>query len=405
MKSRVSKKIFPLIVLVLAVTLFGLQLNRHIDDPIRADEAAWIFSSVYLDHYMAGEWNHPDWNHMDAIDHPPVVKYYYGLAVKSAGELWKTTDDKDWWFRSSQKISPMTFQSGMEERISWPVLRSCRIAVALAAVLASLALYFLGSAVWKPSFGLASSIFFLSSQLVLYFVPIVEPDFLLIAVTLLQAVFLVRWMKGFGWWDALMAAILVGIAIDTKLSGLIQVPVSVLAISVVIFQRRFDRRSILQSSVIVVIGFVVMILLNPTLHSPVDGLVKMVEHRYMQAVAVSQLSGLANIPIVDSIIVAAKYLFVDFGLIVDRVWLPFGFILSLIGGVYLVYNLISAKGRSGSVLCVIFMALLWGLLSFYSFSKTLWLRYLLPTSPYLAMVMGCAVLKLLSRDKRPPISV
>ncbi len=392
MKSKLSRKILPLVVLLLAVAVFGFQLNRHIDDPIRADEAAWIFSSAYLNHYIAGDWNHRDWKHMDAIDHPPVAKYYYGLAVHLAGESWKSIYDKGWWFRSSQKIDPKIFQAGMEDRISKKVLSSCRIAAALAAVLACLTLYFLGSTLGGPSLGLTSSIFFILSRLVFYYVPIVEPDFLLMAITLMQAAFLVRWMKTLNWRDALMAGILIGVAIDTKLSGLIQVPVSVLAIVFVLVSSRFDRRAVFQSSMILVTGFAMMILLNPVLHSPIGGLIGMVEHRELQAAAVSQLSGLSELSSIQSIVIATRYLFIDFGLIIDGTWHPIGAILCIIGGFLLIYRCIRSKRCSISALCVVFMALLWGALSYYSFSKTLWLRYLLPISPYLALLMGYSML-------------
>src|SRR5262245_4123569 len=67
------------------------------DEPYFIDESAMIAQSYYYSLIKAGEWNHPDWLHYAAYDHPPLPKYFFGLSLDVAGLPVPATLDR--WMR------------------------------------------------------------------------------------------------------------------------------------------------------------------------------------------------------------------------------------------------------------------------------------------------------------------
>jgi hypothetical protein len=60
--------------------LRGLEREPHF-----ADESAMIAQSYYYTLFRGGQWDHPDWLHYAAYDHPPLPKYMFGASLAAAG--------------------------------------------------------------------------------------------------------------------------------------------------------------------------------------------------------------------------------------------------------------------------------------------------------------------------------
>src|SRR5262245_5575162 len=61
------------------------------------DESAMIGQSYYYTLLKSGQWQHPDWLHYAAYDHPPLPKYFFGLSLDLAGLPIPATLDR--WMR------------------------------------------------------------------------------------------------------------------------------------------------------------------------------------------------------------------------------------------------------------------------------------------------------------------
>lgn len=430
--------LIPFLILLFAMLLFGLKLHRHMGDPVRGDEAAWIFSTVYFTHYSNGDWHHPDWNAPDAIDQPPFAKYYYGIAAALSGGSWKDIADKEWWLANAgEAYKPWKFRDELARRVPARVLHGCRIAAALAALAACMGLFALAASIGGISFGAASAAIFASSGLTLYFVPIVEPDFILLTLILWQSFFLIRWMKKIegghgGWPQALAAGLLLGFALDTRLTAALQVPVVITAYAFVLFRRDGQgKMATVQFISMLAAAAATAILLNPTFYDPIDAISRMMEHRQLQVAAAELYSGMGLVDPILKYIKGLQYIFSDFDLIWAAKMFPLGLCLFTIGAVaglgrILKINVIASSAERGeaiprasrdcfvaprcgaprndiliALICLI--SAIWIAFSFWSFSKVLWLRYLLPAMPFLAMAMAYGAIAITRRAGRRQI--
>ncbi|MBI3463654.1 MAG: hypothetical protein HY000_11440 [Planctomycetes bacterium] len=85
----------------LAVVLFATWwiFRGLADEPHFADESAMIAQSYYYTLFKSGRWNHPDWLHYAAFDHPPLPKYFFGLSLELAGK--RVPQSIEWWMNWS----------------------------------------------------------------------------------------------------------------------------------------------------------------------------------------------------------------------------------------------------------------------------------------------------------------
>lgn len=381
MKSKISY----FIIITLVGLIFATTCFRHLNDPIRGDEAAWLFSGVYLGHLIHGDTTHPDWSNEDAIDQPPVGKYWFGIAAYLAGNKWRTLDDKTWWFRSAADLySHEQFQTEISARVPLEALKIARIAACIAAIAAALGLLALGTIISNKITGIASCLVFASSAMVLHFVPIVEADYILIALMIWQTFFLVRWVKGKSWIDIMWVGLLLGLIIDTKLNGLIGLATISCVTIIDFFENRATiKKTALQYLLSIFFCVAVAIFLNPTFLHPIDSLFKMFDHRAIQILGVAHYAGLAGASKLVSTVFGFENIFIYYAYPI------IGFITCLLS----VIGIINSLRQKKDVLfwLITITALLWCGSSFWSFSQTLWLRYLLPITPFLALACGYAV--------------
>jgi 4-amino-4-deoxy-L-arabinose transferase-like glycosyltransferase len=77
-----------------AVAAFLVIFWNLADEPYFIDESAMIGQSYYYTLLKTGQWQHPDWLHYAAFDHPPLPKYFFGLSLDLVGLPVPTTLDR-----------------------------------------------------------------------------------------------------------------------------------------------------------------------------------------------------------------------------------------------------------------------------------------------------------------------
>jgi len=83
--------------------LFALPFLWHFfgvahQDIEEIDETAWVFSSYYYRlAFIENSFSNPDWQDLDALDHPPLAKYTFGFAFFFAGLVPDNLAEKVWW--------------------------------------------------------------------------------------------------------------------------------------------------------------------------------------------------------------------------------------------------------------------------------------------------------------------
>jgi Dolichyl-phosphate-mannose-protein mannosyltransferase len=80
--SPISNPLIGLAVAAVALLVIFWKLS---DEPYFIDESAMIGQSYYYTLLKTGQWQHPDWLHYAAYDHPPLPKYFFGLSLDLAG--------------------------------------------------------------------------------------------------------------------------------------------------------------------------------------------------------------------------------------------------------------------------------------------------------------------------------
>lgn len=85
--TRRSPRRSTLLLAATVVVWSGWRLLSTLDsEPHFADESAMIAQSYYYRLLRTGSWNHPDWLHYAAFDHPPLPKYAFGAALELSGQ-------------------------------------------------------------------------------------------------------------------------------------------------------------------------------------------------------------------------------------------------------------------------------------------------------------------------------
>src|SRR3990167_7498045 len=89
------------------LTVFAINFFYNAHRPLRDfDESAWIYSAYYYDlAFVQKNWESPDWQALDAIDHPPLFKYALGGVLALVGIHFTTPDLKEWWHANDENIS------------------------------------------------------------------------------------------------------------------------------------------------------------------------------------------------------------------------------------------------------------------------------------------------------------
>lgn len=88
------KSFFVLIFLALPLFLQWKSISNKVQD---IDEIAWPLDTSYYHHVLEGDFAHPDWKTEEALDHPPLLKYFFGVLLHTQGIRVENNLPLIWW--------------------------------------------------------------------------------------------------------------------------------------------------------------------------------------------------------------------------------------------------------------------------------------------------------------------
>jgi 4-amino-4-deoxy-L-arabinose transferase-like glycosyltransferase len=278
-KKRLKIYIEVLFIIFAILWMFNEMGGRFYLPLSEPDEAAWIYSGYYFNlYFLKFDLFHKDWNDYDAIDHPPLVKYIVGGTLFLKGYIYDSIDAKKMWGRIPMDKYLPNYQL-LKSKLPDNILSLTRFIIFSFAFLSLVLIYlfvrnFYGilPAIISTSLLITNDIFIrLSTQTIadpvlLFFFAL----FLLLSAWYLKSGNNTYLFFGF---------VLSSLAFLTKLNGLILI---FILIFIVVIKNKFiisnyNFKFLFFSSLVFVF---ITVLLNPLfLHSGIQGMFKMFEHR------------------------------------------------------------------------------------------------------------------------------
>jgi hypothetical protein len=407
MNPRKKRMVLGLLILIVALSVAAGQFVRLRNAPIVSDEAAWIFSTVFWKHYSSGDFSNSDWKNLDAIDHPPLAKYYYGAVLDLQEMVEPTIEAKNWWLSESGDYSKgPEFTTGMNERVSKERLQLARTAASFLFVFAALGVYILASTIAGSWTGALAALLFIGNGVVNGLAPYVFTDFLLIGLVAFGSASIFIWLKSWcnaaagqvarkSWFFALLSGVLIGLAILAKFNGIIQFGLLAVALGLaLLFCAKRRGLIVAQAAVAVIIACVVVVALDPTaLHTPLS-MITAILFRTTELANDEIMSGLSGVSVYSRFAFAFQTLFFEHGLPLDKIYLPIGLLLTITGLLFTIPRLSRTETKPttrATAWFVILAALMWALPTIWSFKFTLYQRYLLPIVPWMSLAMAYGI--------------
>lgn len=278
--------------LVLAA-IGGGRLGRGV--PLHVDEPSWVASAYYFELAAAGEWRHPDWSLLPAIESPPVGKYLFGLALRAVGRpvttieplaatyeryrpvpgAWGTGTAADRRRAVADRLPSSTrwaVRDGTYPPVDPAGLRACRLVALAFGVLCAVGIGSIGLAIRGPLTGLVAGLAFALHPLAIEAATLALFDSIALAFSVAAVRLLIaatgapRGDRALGW--ATLAGVALGLAIGTKMNALVVVPVAL----VPLVRALWLRERLLPPVAVPVVAGVVLVAINPVLlASPVAG--------------------------------------------------------------------------------------------------------------------------------------
>ena len=323
-----------LFLLMLFYSLYAVYDKRAGIRLYEPDEAAWIFSTYYA-HLYFGQGNlvHDDWTDYDSYDHPPLAKFYYGLAVNLGGHSYDSIEAKRFWHSI-----PMNrfgrYYGPMMQRLPAGLLDWTR-AFAFAAAICALAFLYLFA---RQRFGVTAALT-VSGLLIL------NPVFREVSLQTLADPVLLAITAAFIWciscydtsgrrWTLIVSAGLAAFAILTKLNGLFLLGIWGGAIGLQWWQTR-KQSDWLGIGISAVLYLVLVVLLNPLfLNAGPGALLDMVAHRQTHIALQQQIfQAAALIDPLQRLAASLDTLFFEQSVLFSRLHIPvefMGFITGLV---------------------------------------------------------------------------
>lgn len=381
-------------VLVAAVLVIGAVFSvASVDrsDRIRdVDEAAWIFNGAFLDLYLSGDWDNPDWNAFDVYaHHPPLGNYIFGALLYAIGEPVKSMEPRRFWYANSFDIAwrPGYFIEGLYDRVTGRQLVAGRILSALVGWLAAVALMVLAWRLIGPVAGISSYALLLLHPVFRDVATLCSVESLIMLLSVLTVLF--SWEMGRSMscnrpvaalW-CLLAGVCFGLFLATKISAIPWIAAVAMAAIAGARGKREIALSLLGIAAVALVAFGLAVLLDPGLHrAPLATTIERIELRFIQVDMQSRFFLWQRIPDIWGRLAFSSY------------WAffssAFAFILFLlalagVGGRFLCSPVSPDRGRS----LVVSLAAL----SFFMVAATLplaWVRYVATALPFIALLGG-----------------
>lgn len=288
----------PAIAALMIVLVLGVHFardHRHRLDEL--DEAAVIYSTSYLDLVLEGRFDAPEWQAIDAIDHPPAWKYAHGIARAVGGRPARTLAEKDLWLDWAWEAGEQheAFKRHTAAAVPIDDLVPGRTLSALAVLGAALIFLWcaarasspVGASVAASLLAIHATVKWVSTRALI--------DGLLLFGVLATTALTIRWLerdprdvrRALPWSVGLGVAL--GVLAQTKITGGVGGVAAAIALAVYLLHRRSagDRGRVVSAlaslGVVAAVAVAVAIALNPSMwRDPVGFVTAMLEHRALQ---------------------------------------------------------------------------------------------------------------------------
>lgn len=186
--------ILTLLMIILSFGYNGWQKSERKMKDI--DEAAWVFSSYYWQLVLNKDWENEDWKGFDAIDHPPMAKYLFGMALKPFDLVPQSIELKEYW-RSNDLNIPnfFPFLKSLQERTSTEALKVGRWVSTVFFALSALMVFILGRYFFSQAVGFMATALFCTNKLVNQLAMNVVSDGILLFFILVGVALQVVWVN------------------------------------------------------------------------------------------------------------------------------------------------------------------------------------------------------------------
>jgi len=276
-----------------AVLGWGLRTAGPLDEP---DEAAWVFSTyAYRLAFVDRDLSSPEWKGEDAVDHPPLAKFYLGAALAPAGLVASSPEDKRFWFeRAFLPYDRPAFVAALRARVPEAALARARAANAAAMLAACALAAAAGAWLLSAEAGALAALIFAFSAVTRKVGAQAVADGLFVALELACALAQAAWAarlartKRFSPAWSLLAGVLAGALFDTKISGLLELPLAAGALAAALAaapRSRELRRAVLRSAACAfAAGVAFAVIADPSLwRAPASFALEMFRHRWETA--------------------------------------------------------------------------------------------------------------------------
>lgn len=397
------KRLIPFfVIIVFSLGLAGYQYARHKDDPLQADEAAWIFTTVYWTHFIHGDFFHPDWKSThDLTDHPPMAKYYYGAILNLRGWNEKTVTNLNFWLSQSTSPHREQYNRKLNELARKERLLLAKAGASLLLVLLAASAYMLGAAIGGARLGAIFSVVMLLNGSALRLSQLVLSDLLLVSLVMFDTAILIiwsrRWLEENGqktWSVAVAAGIVLALTSLTRLNGMIQVGAALVFVATLAASSPQSRGAIIRQSLAMgALAGLAMLFLNPAFLNDSHALFNMLKFRHGELAHIEQWNGPSQVPLCDRIMFALNLGIRDSGLNRTKNGFPIGLAFMVIGSMASLHVLVLRRSRWKYVVgsCLLLSSLLWAGPTIWSFKKSLNARYLFPLAPWLGIIMAIGI--------------
>jgi hypothetical protein len=420
MKKILNQKIITGLVLGVLTTLISYFVLFHKIATVyyNNDENFYLYQSKFFDLFISGDFKNPAWQEVNALNVPPVAKYYIGLAVK--------LHRLDQFLKSDLIVlddSLTTWRFDWRSTGSWTgpfiITTPIRQAIAVSGIASTMALFCIGILIFDPIIALISAILFTANPLIISFSQRILTSMPTILFSLLTILFLTMWRtpqkstgKTLGY--ALVVGLMLGLTVGAKQYGVFTGFTVVMYLAEIIVieiahsgkitdeGKRIINRTLLMALVSVCTSVIIFMALNPSFYpNPIQGYNNMVKYRNITITFQQQQFGPALYMVFDRLkyVIWTTFFPNVFAFFSTYQMIPQAFLFFTTGLILLFLKesrTIKTTHRPGpiSILLWYFFGGFIGLL----FSLPLaWEGYLLPIIPSAALIMGYAVMRIIQR--------
>ncbi len=395
---------------LIVALILGTHFVRHHDQVIdELDEAAVIYSTSYLDLFLEGRFDAPQWQAMDAVDHPPAWKYAHGAALKLAGRPARPLSEKDLWldwaWRGQEEHE--NFKRYTRQDVPQADLFPARTLSFLSVLLAVLLFGWCAVRATSPWIGSLAMVFLGVHATVKWVSTRALIDGLLLCGIAVTTLLTVRWLER----DprrlraALPASIGLGVALgvlaETKITGGMGGVAAAIALLAFLLHTRSAARGWLTAlgslAVVGAVAIGVAVAINPSLwRDPFGFLGQMIDHRALQLrlqMLFSHRDG--AVPVLEGI---RRFVFRSM-LWPDPIYRAIGVPAVAFGVVLGALHLLRTEGRSPARIAVLAQLGVWALVTLGTYRMD-WPRYMLPALPLFTLLAATALVLLVTTRGR-----